>query len=82
MTDDEIETGIAVELTAQDDDIGVSTPDAQAIKHCILESIQAGYTEVGDASTLAADLIDAFKAVDAQVFRRSELEKRLTTDAK
>ena len=79
LTDDD--PGMAVEKFLSSD-VGVSTADAQAMKQCILKSVQEGFVEAGDVATLANDLIDAFKEIDEQVFIRSELEKALTSAKK
>ena len=65
-----------------DADIGISANDAQAIKQTILTTVKDGFVETGDCDTLAADLIEAFKNIDAEVFRRETLQKSLTAQSK
>jgi len=69
---------VLVELGNHDEDIGISTGDAQSIKLSILHAVREGFVETGDCDVLAADLISAFKAIDSEVFARESMMSGLT----
>ena len=69
-------SALADEIIGDQDDIGVSIPDAMAIKSAILRTIEHQVVEPGDFYTLAEDLLSAFKAIDNDVFIRSEQERK------
>ena len=71
---EQIETGIATELT----DIGISVADAQAIKQAILHTVKEGSVVPGEVTSLVDDMIIAFKSIDNEVFARDAMEKEFT----
>lgn len=58
-------------------DIGISTPDAQAIKQAILASVKDGFVEIGDIPEMVEHLMNAFKDIDSQVFARDEMMRSM-----
>lgn len=66
------------ETPPQELDIGVSVPDAVAIKSAVLHAVREGHVMAGDVSTLVDDLIGAFKDLDNNVFARDQMTADLT----
>ena len=62
------------------EDIGISTPDAQAIKQLLLGVVAKTVvvTDDGSVHELALDVIAAFQAIDDAVFTRAERTKTHT----